>query len=201
MGELILFKAICMFLAVCFIFFGMDIRRKNGSRDFVPVVWQLIMKFCSFLLIGGLVWTVILAREVGMFDWFSLILMAAGTIFVTMAKRTLGRAHTFTGQYLEKPGLVTQGVYSLTRNPLYFGVFLSELGASLFILTNMPLLYPLSYQYWIIILTAALIYAVVFNVRMAIREARYLESYFGDNYRQYRTAVPFLIPMIRMGNK
>ena len=38
------------------------------------------------------------------------------------AKRALGKAHTFTGQYLERPELVTRGVYSITRNPLYFGV-------------------------------------------------------------------------------
>ena len=201
MNQLVLFKIVCVLLTLCFVFFGMDIRRKHGSRNFVPLVWQLVMKFCSFLLIGAFVWTVLLSHELSTLDWFSLMLMASGTMFVTMAKRTLGTAHTFTGQCLEKPGLVTQGIYSMTRNPLYFGVFLSELGASLFIIHQMPILYPLSYHYWLIILASALLYAVMFNIGMAMREAQYLESYFGDSYRQYRASVPFLIPMIRIGNK
>lgn len=199
MNQLVLFKMLCVLLTLCFVFFGMDIRRKHGTRDFVPLVWQLVMKFCSFLLIGAFAWTVLLSHEINLFDWFSLMLMASGTMFVTIAKRTLGRAHTFTGQCLEKPGLVTQGVYSITRNPLYLGVFLSELGASLFIIHTIPILYPFSYQYWLIILSSALLYAVMFNVRMALREANYLETYFGDSYRQYRASVPFLIPIIRIG--
>ena len=199
MNEVVLFKTLCVLLTCAFFFFGMDIRKKHGSRDFVPLVWQLAMKFCSFLLIGAFVWTVILSQEVSMLDWFSLLLMAFGTMFITMAKRTLGKSHTFTGHYLEKPGLVTQGIYSITRNPLYFGVFLSEAGASLFAIHAIPILYPLTYHYWLVILASALLYAVVFNVRMARREANYLESYFGDDYRQYRASVPFLIPMIRRG--
>ena len=198
MSQLVLFKMICVALTLCFVLFGMDIRRKTGSRDFVPLVWQVVMKFCSFLLIGAFVWTVLLSQDVSILDWFALVLMAMGTVFVTLAKRTLGKAHTFTGQYLEKPGLATQGIYRVTRNPLYFGVFLSELGASLFVIHKLPLLYPFSYHYWLIVLASALLYAVMFNIRMALREANYLESYFGESYRQYRSSVPFLIPFMKV---
>lgn len=201
MNEIMLFKIISVILTIAFVYFGMDIRKKYGARDIVSPIWQFAMKFCSFLLIGAFIWIAILVHKINLIDWLSLTLMACGTIFVTMAKNVLGKAHTFTGQCLEKPGLVTQGVYSITRNPLYFGVFLCEIGASLFVLHQMPALFPQSYQYWLLILAAALLFAVMFNLRMAKREAEYLENYFGEDYRQYRLSVPFIIPFVGLGGK
>lgn len=201
MYEITAFKIISGLFTVFFVFFGMDIRKKTGARDFVSPVWQFIMKFSSFLLIGAFVWIAFQIQQINAIDWLSLLLTICGTAIVTMARTTLGKAHTFTGQCLEKPELVTQGVYRFTRNPLYFGVFLCEIGASLLVLHQVPNLYPHNYQYVLIGLSAALLYAVIFNVKMAIREANYLESCFGEAYRQYRSSVPFLIPFFKLGEK
>jgi protein-S-isoprenylcysteine O-methyltransferase Ste14 len=201
MYEIAIFKIISAMFTVFFIFFGMDIRKKAGARDFVSPFWQFIMKFSSFLLIGAFIWIALLIQEIGLIDWLALMLAIFGTIFVTLARRTLGKAHTFTGQCLEKPELVTQGVYRFTRNPLYFGVFLCEIGSSMLVLHQIPTLFPQSYQYLLIGLATALLYAVTFNVKMAIREANYLESHFGDTYRQYRSSVPFLVPFFKLGEK
>ncbi len=201
MYEITAFKIISGLFTIFFIFFGMDIRKKTGARDFVSPVWQFIMKFSSFLLIGAFIWTAFQIQQISAIDWLSLLLTICGTTIVTMARTTLGKAHTFTGQCLEKPELVTQGVYRFTRNPLYFGVFLCEIGASLFVLHQAPNLYPHDYQYVLTGLAVALLYAVIFNVKMAIREANYLESHFGEAYRQYRSSVPFLIPFFKLGEK
>src|SRR3989442_1346910 len=162
----------------------MDVRRKDGARDFVAPVWQMLMKFCSYLLVCGAIWITLSIRQVNASDWLDLAVMASGTAFVVAAKHALGKAHTFTGQYLKKPRLVTRGAYAMTRNPLYFGVLQCELGASLFVIHQAPILSPQSYPYWLGVLAVALFYAVLFNWIMAACESRYLEHYFDEEYRR-----------------
>jgi steroid 5-alpha reductase family enzyme len=191
------FQIIAGTLTAFFLYYGMDVRRKEGARDFTLSAWQTLMKFCSFLLVGVAVWITFSVHQVNAGDWLDLAVMASGTAFVAAAKRGLGKAHTFTGQYLEKPMLVTRGIYAITRNPLYFGVLQCELGASLFVIHQAPELLPQTYLYWLGFITVALLYAVSFNWTMAVRESRYLESYFGKEYRRYSAEVPFFIPWIR----
>lgn len=85
--------------------------------------------------------------------------MGNGTALVVAATRTLGAAHTFAGQYRERPELVTRSVYGLTPNPLYLGVFQCELGALLCAARHVPALFPDGYSYWSGIVAAALAYA------------------------------------------
>lgn len=197
MEALIVFKSTAAILVVVFLYYGMDVRRKAGTRHFVAPVWQSLMKFSSFALIAGFTWIAFSVRQLDMTDWLSVAALAAGTAFIVAAKRALGAVHTFTGQYLDQPGLVMHGVYAMTRNPLYFGVFLCESGAVLFMLHQAPALLPESYPYWLTVLAWALAYAVAFNLDMAVNEARYLQECFGDDYRNYQARVPFLIPSIR----
>ena len=112
-----IFQITAGLLAAVFLYFGMDVRGKDGARDFVAPVWQKLMKFCSFLLVGSAVWITSSVRQLNASDWLDLAVMASGTAFVAAAKHALGKAHTFTGQYLEKPMLVTRGIYAITRNP------------------------------------------------------------------------------------
>jgi len=193
-----IFQTISGILIAFFLYYGMDIRRKDGARDFAAPAWQTVMKLCSFVLVGAFFWIALSTRQVSVVDWLDLVLMISGTAFVTAAKLELGRAHTFTGQYLEKPKLVTTGVYSMTRNPLYFGVLQCELGASLFVVRHGTILFPPSYPYALSILAAALLYALWFNWNMAAREARYLLGHFGEEYRRYSQDVPFVIPVFRL---
>lgn len=195
----ILFQTISGALVICFLYFGMDVRRKRGAGNFARAAWQRIMKLCSFLLVGSFFWVALSVRHVSVGDWLDLSVMITGTAFVVAAKHELGKAHTFTGQYLENPRLVTKGVYAFTRNPLYLGVLQCEVGASLFVVHQGVILFPHSYPYGLTILAAALLFAVLFNWNMALHEARYLRRYFGDEYLRYSTDVPFVIPLLRLG--
>src|SRR6266699_3645647 len=87
-------------LVALFLYYGMDVRRKDGAADFVAHTWQTLMKLCSFSLVGGFVWVTLSVPEVSASDWLDLAIMASGTVFVKAAKNALGRAHTFTGQSL-----------------------------------------------------------------------------------------------------
>lgn len=196
MTSLTLFQTSAAILGALFIIYGMDVRRKAGARNLVGRFWQMLMNACAFSLIGGFMWLALSISEPGAVDWLGLVLMLSGTAFVAAAKSALGTTHTFTGQYMEKPQLVTHGVYAFTRNPLYLGVFQCELGVLLCAVHQVPLLLPQTYAYWLGAFGLALLYAVAFNLTMAWREARQLERQFGDDYRHYRSRVPFLIPTL-----
>lgn len=196
MSALILFKIITLCVGAAFVYFGMDVRRKVGARDFVSGTRLTLMKILSFSLIAAFFWFALRMGAVGPAEWATLILLISGTVFITLAKCALGTAHTFTGQYLERSELVTGGVYRITRNPLYLGVFLCELGALVLVAHQAPLLHPRSSGLWLTAFLAALAYAVMFNLSMARREARHLERCFGERYRRYRARVPFLVPFI-----
>jgi protein-S-isoprenylcysteine O-methyltransferase Ste14 len=193
-----IFQIVTGMLGGIFLYCGMDVRRKKGAQDFVASIWQVFMKVCSFSLIGVALGITFSVHRINVSDWMGLTIMTTGTAFVAAARHALGEAHTFTGQYRAKPQLVTRGIYSITRNPLYFGVLQCELGAALFVIHQLPMLSPKNYRYWLSILAVPLLYVVSFNWIMAMCESHYLERYFGDEYRRYRAQVPFLFPSIRL---
>lgn len=197
MPEQTLFSIAGVALAALFLWSGMDVRHKAHTRDLVAPMWQTLMKLLAFLLIGAFLWVVVAMREPAVIDWIGLGCMASGTAFVWAAKRMLGPTHTFSGQYREVPHLVTGGVYAITRNPLYLGVFQCEFGALLCAIHQLPGLFPSGYPYWFAGCGAALVYVVSFNWVMARREAHQLEQQCGDTYRRYASRVPFLIPFTR----
>src|SRR5262245_41124900 len=113
-AQIDLFHVFTIALAAAFVYFGMDVRPRPGTMNLAGRGWQALMKFSSFALIVVVFNLAVTARQIGGLDWAGLALMATGTAIVTAAKRTLGRAHTFTGQCLKNPRLVTRGVYALT---------------------------------------------------------------------------------------
>lgn len=103
-----------------------------------------------------------------------LCLLVPNFVLLTVARVQLGNSFSITPQ---AKGLVTRGLYSRIRNPIY--VF-SSLGiAGLFLYLNMPEL-----------LLLLLVVAPV-QILRAQREARVLEERFGEEYRQYRAATWF----------
>jgi len=104
-----------------------------------------------------------LARYVGT------VLVVIGMAGIATARVQLGRAFSLTAQARQ---LVTHGIYSKIRNPIYVSGLVMFLG---FILV---LQIPELWLAWVAI-------AVMQTVR-ARREARVLEAAFGDAYREYR---------------
>jgi protein-S-isoprenylcysteine O-methyltransferase Ste14 len=92
-----------------------------------------------------------------------------GLTGVIVARYTLGRSFSVSAK---ATALVTNGIYSRIRNPIY--VFSLMFIAGIFLMARRP--YP-----W-------LIFAVVVPMQIirSRREARVLEEKFGDDYRKYR---------------
>lgn len=73
--------------------------------------------------------------------------------------------------------LVTEGIYSHTRNPMYVGFFLVLLGWGVFLGNLLSILLALSFV-WII------------NLSQIIPEEAILEKLFGNKYLSYKNKVP-----------
>jgi len=103
------------------------------------------------------------------FRWIGLGLGLAGLAGLIVARYTLGRSFSISPQARE---LVTRGIYSRIRNPIYVsGVIFA---AGIFLMVRNPAL-------WFVLLPI-----IILQVVRARREARVLEAAFGDAYREYR---------------
>jgi len=100
---------------------------------------------------------------------FGLILATAGYVLVCVARNQLGSAFSVRPQAKE---LVTCGLYSCIRNPMY--VFLDVMLSGLILVFGLPRLF---------VIVAALI---VLQSIQADREAKVLEQKFGQTYLGYR---------------
>jgi len=103
-----------------------------------------------------------------------LILLIPALILVTISRIQLGNAFSFGSQATQ---LVTHGIYSRIRNPIY--VFGSFVIAGLFLFLERPYLLLL------------LVLVVILQISRARAEARVLEEHFGDDYRRYRASTWF----------
>jgi protein-S-isoprenylcysteine O-methyltransferase Ste14 len=81
--------------------------------------------------------------------------------------------------------LLTQGPYSVTRNPLYLGTFCLAF--------SIPFLFQS-----VVLLVAAVATVVVYAFWLIPAEERALEEIFGDEFRAYRSRTPMLLPRLSL---
>jgi protein-S-isoprenylcysteine O-methyltransferase Ste14 len=108
----------------------------------------------------------------GPWDWqrdVGTALMIVGLSGIAVARYQLGRSFAI---WAEAHQLVTQGIYSKIRNPIY--VFGTLLIAGFILILHRPI-------GWIFVLVI-----IAIQVLRARREAHVLEAAFGDAYRDYR---------------
>jgi protein-S-isoprenylcysteine O-methyltransferase Ste14 len=104
-----------------------------------------------------------------------LALMLLGFPLLTLARIQLGDSFSVTPQARQ---LVTRGLYSRIRNPVYVFGLLGLLGVVLYVDISMLLLLPF-------------LFIVPMQIYRARAESRVLEERFGDQYRQYKAKTWF----------
>jgi protein-S-isoprenylcysteine O-methyltransferase Ste14 len=103
-----------------------------------------------------------------------ILLMTPALIFLTISRIQLGNSFSTAPRATQ---LVTHGIYSRIRNPVY--IFGAMVIAGLFLFLERPYLLLL------------LVPVLILQINRARAEARVLEQHFGDDYRRYRASTWF----------
>ena len=116
----------------------------------------------------------------GAWRWISLaagfILFILGVSVISAGRRELSRHGQPTDPGKPTSQVVTSGIFSISRNPLYLGVAILILGLSL--LVN---------GWWILIMLV--VEVTLCHFVLILPEERYLASTFGTGYEEYRRNV------------
>jgi protein-S-isoprenylcysteine O-methyltransferase Ste14 len=103
-------------------------------------------------------------------------LIVAGVALIVLARRELRRRGQPADPGTPTSALVTTGVFSVSRNPLYLGVVCLLSGIAL--VANLP---------WIFVLLLPALIACHFV--LIAPEERYLDAVFGEEYQRYAASV------------
>lgn len=118
--------------------------------------------------------------RVGQVHWisaaFASVLILAGIAVFAAAIRDLSHAGTPVQGTRPTRTLVTTGIYSWSRHPIYVGMFFIYAGIGLVVRSP-----------WILILALPL--AIIMRYGVVAREEAYLTRRFGDAYGDYKTRV------------
>ena len=103
-----------------------------------------------------------------------LVIMIPALVLLTVSRIQLGNSFSLSPQATQ---LVTHGIYSRIRNPIYvFGILVFT---GLFLFLEQPYLLLL------------IVPALILQISRARAEARVLEEHFGEQYRQYKATTWF----------
>lgn len=111
------------------------------------------------------------------------ILAIASVWFCANAIRTLGKEWSLAARVVEGHKLVTQGPYSVVRNPIYTGML------------GMLLATGLAVSHWVGLLVAVGVFAIGTIIRVRSEE-KLLRETFGPEFESYARTVPAVIPFL-----
>jgi protein-S-isoprenylcysteine O-methyltransferase Ste14 len=104
-----------------------------------------------------------------------IVLVVAGSLLLILGFISLGRSAS-PGLPEEKTELKTHGIYRISRNPLYLGGFLICVGSCVLFI------HPVNFL--LCAITVGIHHAIV------IKEERFLEERFGEQWLEYKRRVP-----------
>ncbi len=101
--------------------------------------------------------------------WLGLVISLVGFVGVIVSRFTLGRSFSVAAK---ATALVTRGIYSRIRNPIYVSGVILIIGVAVML--------------WKLNVLAFLLAIIPMQIIRARKEASVLEAQFGDEYRAYR---------------
>ena len=102
-------------------------------------------------------------------NWIGLVIAVIGLAGVFVSRYTLGKSFSVRAK---ATALVTNGIYSRIRNPIYVSGVVFIIGIAIML--------------WRLYLLWLLVVIIPMQIWRARREARALEEKFGEEYREYR---------------
>jgi protein-S-isoprenylcysteine O-methyltransferase Ste14 len=142
------------------------------TNKIMPPTWLLIaisvMIILHFLLPGG--WVV-----PKVWNLTGLVFLTAGVMANLMADSAFHKAHTTVKPFEESTVLVTDGVFQLSRNPMYLGFVLILAGIAMLLRTISP---------YVVILA----FVILIDTTYVRVEERILAEKFGAAWEAYKSS-------------
>lgn len=138
-------------------------------RRIYPPVWLLlgiIALFCLNEFYPGFRFTSVVSQAIGG------VIILAGLALLVIANGLFTQAGTNVIPFREATALVTTGIYRLTRNPMYLGMFCVLLGCAITVGAATALAVPV-------------IFAAIIQSRFILPEEAMLREVFGSEYTDY----------------
>jgi protein-S-isoprenylcysteine O-methyltransferase Ste14 len=107
------------------------------------------------------------------FRIIGLILFVVGAQIAMKAKRLFMKSSTLLDPLAKPNKLHTQGLFALSRNPMYLGIVVGLFGIALATGFSINLIFPISYF-------------IVMNFYFIRKEEANLKDIFGESYLRYR---------------
>jgi protein-S-isoprenylcysteine O-methyltransferase Ste14 len=155
------------------------LNRKNKKEFFA---WQGMM--LVLLSFGVLIVLQVMAYDIGfklyfleyyLFNFFGILFTIIGFVMMVMAHQQMGEAWRMGIDEGQKTILVSRGLYSISRNPIYVALLLQAFGLVLLLKS---------------IIALVLLFILILNVRGIIsQEELFLERHFGISYKKYKELV------------
>ena len=154
--------------------------REGYGRSSITGFWQitgniLIMLPIMYLPLVAIGWLKPPHSPPLWLEWLAVFVAFEAMLFGGFALLKMGK---YTKMALPKNDdipLQTKGVYSLSRNPMYLGLYLLAIAAVLY----MPCL-PVA---------VSAVTGIIIHHKIIINEEKFLEKKFGQSYRNYRKSV------------
>ena len=108
--------------------------------------------------------------------WFGAGIIVTAIAIVLSAVKALARAKTAFDARKSTSAVVTDGAFRHTRNPTYLSLTLLQIGVASLLQSS-----------WILLMVIPAVLATHWGV--VLREERYHEAKFGDDYRRYKSSV------------
>jgi len=198
MEGLTLFKIGQFIILLTFAVFISDFRKKGGMVPLINGKLTLSMRFCYPVLICGCGFVIATLKLLLPLDFVALTVTLLGTFLVVKAKIDLGKYHTWAGYHFKATKLVTEGIYTFIRHPIYTGVYVFILGGLLISIPNLGVISAkILYTPWFVtyIGLAALAYMMALIPIIASRETALLLQQFGDEFLEYQQQVHAFLPL------
>jgi protein-S-isoprenylcysteine O-methyltransferase Ste14 len=113
--------------------------------------------------------------------YVGLAIAAASAVFAAWGMWSLGRSYGIRMDVFEGHSLKTDGPYGLVRHPMYFGIVLFHVGASLAMESSL-------------LLAITALFVLPYTAVRIAAEEKVLREAFGERYLRYAQRVPALLP-------
>jgi protein-S-isoprenylcysteine O-methyltransferase Ste14 len=175
-------RLIVMVLPVLFLIVlfggGVLLRRRNIDQDGEPPLKKALFLGSKYLIVGAWAATVLHSWGIGLtfvrtptpLRWIALGLWVAGFALLFVGRFGMGASFRL-GSPRESTALKSNGLFRVSRNPMYVGVYTTLLAAVLYTLNP------------IVLIIAAFIVAV--HHRIVLAEEDHLRTVFGEAYAAY----------------